>query len=78
MLLHGDFLQSLLINPFGIIIAAIMLIAPIWIFVDVAARKSTLLEFYRKTEAVLKKPAMAISLVIFVVINWIWNITKGL
>ena len=77
-LLHGNFMQSLLINPFGVIIVAIMLIAPIWIFVDIASRKSTLLEFYARTETILKKPGIAIPLVLLVAINWIWNITKGL
>ena len=77
-LVHGDFLKSLYINPFGIIIASIMLITPIWIFVDVATRKNTLLEFYKKIEVVLKKPGIAIALVLLVTVNWIWNIVKGL
>ena len=77
-LLRGDFLQSVKINPFGIIISTIMLITPIWIIGDFIARKSTLLEFYIKTESLLKKPGIAIPLILLVVINWIWNITKGI
>jgi hypothetical protein len=77
-LVHGDFLKSLYINPFGIIIALIMLIAPVWILVDVTTRKNSLLYFYRQMEAVLKKPVIAIPLVLFVLMNWIWNITKEL
>jgi hypothetical protein len=77
-LLHGNFIQALNINPLGIIIAVIMLIAPIWIFFDVVTHKKTLLDFYIQTEAFLKKPKIAISLVLFVLINWIWNIIKEL
>jgi len=77
-LIHGDFLQALYINPFGIIIACIMLIAPIWILIDITTGKDSLLIFYRKTEILLKQPKIAIPLVLFVLINWIWNITKQL
>jgi len=77
-LIHGDFLQSLYINPFGIIIALIMLITPIWILFDVTTKKKTLLNFYRQIEIVLRKPQIAIPLILFVLINWIWNITKEL
>jgi len=77
-IIHGDFLQALYINPFGLIIASIMLITPVWILFDVITRKNSLLNFYRKTENILKKPGIAITLVLFVLINWIWNITKAL
>ena len=78
LLLHGNVLQSLSVNPFGIIIATVMLLTPAWIFADVAFGKSTLLDFYRKTETLLKKPGVAIPLVLLVAANWIWNIMKGL
>jgi len=55
-----------------------MLLAPLWIIVDIAAKKNTLFTFYQKTETYLKRPQLAIPLVIIVIINWIWNITKGL
>jgi len=77
-LIHGDWLQAIYINPFGIIIALIMLIIPFWILFDTITKKITLLNFYRHTETFLKKPIIAIPLILFVLINWIWNITKGL
>ena len=76
--IHGDFLQALYINPLGILIAGIMLVTPVWILFDVITGKETLLNFYRQTEIVLKKPGIAIPLVLLVLINWIWNIVKGL
>ena len=33
---------------------------------------------FLETETYLKRPQLAIPLVIIVIINWIWNITKGL
>ena len=76
-LIHGDFLKSLYINPFGVIITLFLLIAPLWILFDVTSKRSSLLDFYNKTEGLLKKPGLAIPLVLLVLMNWIWNITKG-
>lgn len=77
-LLQGDFLDALYINPFGIIVAALMVIVPIWLIVDLVVQKPTLFDGYRRVETVVRKPSVAIPLVALVVVNWIWNITKGL
>ena len=74
----GDFIGALNLNPIGYLIAIIMLIAPIWIIVDTIMRSNTLFVFYQKTETNLKRPKYAIPLILLIIINWIWNITKGL
>ena len=71
-------MEALYINPFGLIIALIMLILPIWIIFDIASKKKTLYDFYFRFESFIRKPIIAIPLVLLVVLNWIWNITKGL
>jgi hypothetical protein len=77
-LLQGNFIEAFLINPLGLIVAAIMIFAPLWIIADITVGKSTLFNFYKKTEVFLKQPKYSIPLIFFTVINWIWNITKGL
>jgi hypothetical protein len=77
-LLHGNFITALTTNPMGIIIALIMIFTPVWIMFDLITEKKTLLEFYYKTEDFLRKPKVAVPLIVLVFINWIWNITKGL
>lgn len=77
-LLHGNLVQSVYINPLGIPVALIMTITPFWILFDILAGKSTLLKFYGRFEEILRKPGFAIPIVILVLINWIWNITKGI
>lgn len=77
-LTKGDFIGALNFNPIGYLVAIIMLIAPIWIIADTIKRTNTLFDFYLKTETYLKKPKIAITLILLVIINWIWNITKGL
>lgn len=77
-LLQGNPLKSIYINPLGLFIATIMAIIPIWVLTDLLTKKSSLFNFYGKTEAFLKKPRIAIPLILLVILNWIWNITKGL
>lgn len=74
----GNFSEALKTNPLGYIVGIIMLLSPIWIAFDIVTKKETLFEFYQKTEAYLKRPKHAIPLILLVIINWIWNITKGL
>tara|TARA_R110002096_G_scaffold135456_6_gene287462 strand:+ start:4060 stop:4428 length:369 start_codon:yes stop_codon:yes gene_type:complete len=77
-LANGKFSDALQINPLGYVVATIMLISPIWILIDVLFKKKTLFDFYKKMETFLKKPKFAIPLIFFIVVNWIWNIAKGL
>lgn len=77
-LTKGDFHEALFTNPLGYLIGLIMLVAPLWISFDVLTRKSSLYEFYKKTEFNLKKLQFALPLLLLVIFNWIWNISKGL
>ena len=77
-LLHGNISEALALNPLGIVIALIMVITPPWILFDVLTKKESLLAFYYKTEVFLRKPGIAIPLIALVIVNWIWNISKGL
>ena len=55
-----------------------MLIAPVWIIADMMLGNNSLFKWYQKIENHLKKPTYAIPLILLVIINWVWNITKGL
>lgn len=77
-IVNGKFSDALSINPLGYVIAIIMVLTPLWLLIDVLIRKKTLFEFYIKMEMYLKKPQFSIPLIVLVITNWIWNITKGL
>ena len=77
-ILHGNFREALSINPLGIPVALIMLLAPLWMLYDLITRKNSLFSIYCRMETFLKKPAIAVPLICLVIINWIWNIFKGL
>jgi hypothetical protein len=77
-LTKGNLNEAFNSNPIGYLVAIIMLVAPLWILADIAMKTNTLLESYHKIETYLKRPKFAIPLIMIVLINWIWNITKGL
>jgi len=76
-LTKGNFVEAFDFNPIGYVVALIMLIAPVWIIVDIILKNNTLFVCYQKIEIHLKKPKYTIPLILLVIINWIWNITKG-
>lgn len=76
-LLKGDFIKAFYLNPFGYLIALVMLIVPIWILLDTMIKKNSLFNSYQRTESYLRSPKYATTLILLIIINWIWNITKG-
>ncbi|MFN3968945.1 DUF2752 domain-containing protein [Flavobacterium sp.] len=78
LLLQGKITDSLLINPFGIIVAVIMTIFPVWVLTDIILKRDTFFTAYKKTEGLIRKPWLAIVLILLVLLNWIWNLYKNL
>ena len=77
-LTQGNFAEALSTNPFSYIIAVTLLMLPLWLAFDILLKRSTLYLFYKKSETYLKRPWFAIPLILVVLMNWIWNITKGI
>lgn len=78
LLLQGEIIASVSMNPLGLIVAAIMVLAPIWLLLDVVWNKQALFETYKKTEQLFKRPQLYIPSIVLIVANWIWNISKNL
>ncbi len=45
---------------------------------DVITKKETFYYWYKKTEKIIRTKCIAITLVVLVLLNWIWNIYKNL
>jgi hypothetical protein len=75
---RGEFLNSIMLNPFGLIVLLILLISPVWILADLMRKEETLALSYRYMERILLRPRFAIPAIAIVLCNWIWNIYKGL
>lgn len=77
-ILKGNFADALFWNPFGILIMIILLVAPLWMVYDLASQNDSFYRFYNRTELFLKRTWIAIPAIVLVLLNWIWNIAKGL
>ncbi len=78
LLLQGNILASLETNPFGILIAFIMTVVPVWIAFDLIFKRDTFYQSYKKTESTIRTKRIATVLILLVILNWIWNIYKNL
>ena len=77
-LFNGEIVKSLFLNPFGIVVAGILVVSPGWIIWDTVAKKKSFYNFYIKTEKLIRKKEIAIPLIVLVILNWVWNIYKHL
>ncbi len=73
---QGNFAQAIRFNPLGFIVTLIMVLAPLWIIFDLLTKKSTLHHFYIQAEQFLRRPFVAIPLIVLILMNWIWNVIK--
>lgn len=78
LLAQKQWILSVTTNPFGVIVAFFMLIIPVWILIDLLTQKDSFYRSYKNSEELLKKKPLVIVLVVLVILNWIWNIKKGL
>ena len=78
VIVSRQLIEALSINPLGYVIAFIMTIGPAWIIIDVVLQKDSLYKVYQRMEALFKRPIVFVLFSISIVINWAWNILKGL
>ena len=78
LLSEGKIIESLLLNPFGIVVAIAMTLFPFWILIDIIFKKESFFRMYKKAETTIRKPWLASILILLVLLNWIWNIYKHL
>lgn len=76
-IIKGNFTDAILINPIGLIIACVMLITPLWLIYDAIYKKDTLHKNYLLFEKTIRNKYIAVILIILIIINWIWNVYKG-
>ena len=74
-LLHGEFINSVLLNPLGILVSITLFGSIIWMSLDIYRSKETFLPFIKKD---FVNKYIIIFAVMLTIANWIWNIQKGL
>ncbi len=74
-LIHGEFVDSILLNPLGFFVSVTLFISIIWMSYDISKNKETFLPFIKKD---FVNKYVIIFAVVLTLANWIWNIYKGL
>lgn len=74
LLFRGNILESILLNPVALIINLMAIMATIMIIRDLLLNKS---DFQRLITRKIH-PIILLILVLLVLLNWVWNIRKGL
>ena len=77
-MVHGHVLQALYLNPIGILLFGVLLVAPVWLAYDLINGKDTFHQAYYWLEQLARRRGVAIVLILLVAANWIWNIKKGM
>ena len=73
---HGDFAGAWFANPLGYVLAIGMMVVPALLLFDLLLRRTTFYYFYTLAEARLRKPGLAIPLLLLLLANWAWSILK--
>ncbi|WP_366935836.1 DUF2752 domain-containing protein [Bernardetia sp.] len=77
-LLKGKFIESLYTNPLGLLIMIVLIISPLWIIIDIVYKKNSLLRTFCWIESQVIKKNIALFLILLVLLNWIWSVSKNL
>ena len=78
-LLHGNILEAFMINPLGIVSSLLILSVVVLLTLDLLTKKDYYYRVYRQVEKFLQThQVFSIVLILLVITNWIWNISKGL
>lgn len=74
LLFKGHFLESILLNPVALILNLMAITAIVMIIRDLWLKKS---DFHKLSTRKIH-PILLVILVVLVLLNWAWNISKGL
>ncbi|MDO4229591.1 MAG: DUF2752 domain-containing protein [Capnocytophaga sp.] len=75
---NGNFIKSLYWNPLGVLASLALIILPFMMLYDWIFRKITTYKAYIGLEKYFKKAYVYIPFFVLILLNWIWNICKGL
>ena len=77
-LMKGQVADSFQLNPIGTLAPIVLLLFSLGLIRDFLFRKQDVYNLYRRLELRLRQKAVAIPLTLLLLLNWCWNIYKGL
>lgn len=77
-LIAGRWQEGLYANPLGVVVLVWLIITTLWLLYDALVWRNTLQQAYKRAERMLLHWYVWVPLIILVLLNWMWNIQKGL
>lgn len=74
---RGNLSHAFQLNPNGYILTSIAIVTPLWLLFDWMTKGDSLFRFYNWVEQQFTRKPIIYSALLLVLINWIWNIYKG-
>ncbi|MCA5586276.1 DUF2752 domain-containing protein [Parabacteroides gordonii] len=77
-LLNGNIYESILINPYGLLLLLLATSYIIGTVSDLIRKRQQFRNWLKQTEQYLANKYILTILIALTILNWIWNINKGL
>lgn len=79
LLFEGRFTDAVMLNPLGIVSLLLLVFIVTLLVIDIVAKKDFYYRSYEWLGKVLREHRkLSAVLIVLVIVNWIWNIHKGL
>lgn len=77
-IMQGALEQGFYWNPLGFLIMGLMIIMPLWILMDLVTGSKSFQQAYQSLEQWLSQKKVFIPFFGLILLNWLWNLMKGL
>ena len=74
LLFKGEVLQSILMNPLALVTNFLIFVSLLWLIYEIITGRNDFMNFMKKDWSAKYKVLIAV----IIIINWIWNIKKGI
>ena len=78
ILLNGNIYDSILVNPYGLLLVLLTAIYLTGMTIDFIRKKDQFQSWLTRAERHLMNKYILASIILLTILNWIWNIHKGL
>lgn len=69
---RGDVVEAFCLNPLGLLLAAGLVLLPVWLLADLLRRRATLYRLFLCMDKLLQRRRVFVVFVCVILVNWAW------
>lgn len=69
---RGDVVEAFCLNPLGLLLAAGLVLLPVWLLADLLRRRATLYWLFLRMDKLLQRRRVFVVFVCVILVNWAW------